>query len=493
MNRSTRVALAAAALTAMTVTPAALGQQSGVWIDPAVMVAGVPWTGQAGATVRFTPGFASGTGRAELRMSGRYLGGSGTFGVGGESSYTWQSLADGAYTTRIYVESDHICNGRICSWQSGYLAQADFRVDRTPPSEPSVITDGEPQESSTAITWSRSTDGGVGMDGYQLLLDGTTQAQRGASQCGGDCSESLDPLLLPDGPHTVAVRATDLLGNATDSPLVQIMVADTPTVALVNPPRYVIAGNPVDISASGAIANGSPLTYSWDTDGNGTFDTDTGTVAVVRVRPTKTMRVAVEVTAPGGGTATDSAPIELRKTPPSGDAGVTINDGDRFTRDPDVTLSLSWPDGATGMKIATDGGFKGATTVPVAPTATVQLAADDNSLLPHVVYVRFSGAGLDARETYTDDIILDTIPPVIDTAVAKPVGTKAVRVTTRVRDAVSGPRSMQVTRAVTTPGTTVAYAPSVRAPMKGRRVSIRVADAAGNWSKWKSVVTRRRG
>ena len=172
---------------------------------------------------------------------------------------------------------------------------------------------------------------------------------------------------------------------------------------------------------------------------------------------------------------------------------MTINDGDRFTRDPDVTLSLSWPDGATGMKIATDGGFKGATTVPVAPTATVQLAADDNSLLPHVVYVRFSGAGLDARETYTDDIILDTIPPVIDTAVAKPVGTKAVRVTTRVRDAVSGPRSMQVTRAVTTPGTTVAYAPSVRAPMKGRRVSIRVADAAGNWSKWKSVVTRRRG
>jgi len=39
----------------------------------------------------------------------------------------------------------------------------------------------------------------------------------------------------------------------------------------------------------------------------------------------------------------------------------------------------------------------------------------------------------------------------------------------------------------------VAYAPSVRVPMKGRRVSIRVADAAGNWSKWKSVVTRRRG
>ena len=92
-----------------------------------------------------------------------------------------------------------------------------------------------------------------------------------------------------------------------------------------------------------------------------------------------------------------------------------------------------------------------------------------------------------------DDIILDTNPPVIDRAVATPITTKAVRVTTRVRDAVSGPRSMQVTRAVTTPGTTVAYAPSVRAPMKGRRVSIRVADAAGNWSKWKSVVTRRRG
>lgn len=479
-------------MTAMAVTPAALGQPSGVWIDPAVMVAGVPWTGQAGATVRFRPSFSSGTGRAELLISGRYAGSSDRFGVGGESSYTWQSLADGAYTTRIYVESDRICVGSMCSWQAGYLSRTDFRVDRTPPSAPSVITDGEPQRSGTAITWSRSTDGGVGMDGYQLLLDGITQAQLGASQCGGDCSASLDPSLLPDGPHTVAVRATDLLGNAIDSPLVQITVADTPSVALVNPPRYVIAGHPVVISARAAIANGSPLTYSWDTDGNGTFDTDTGTVAVLRVQPTKTMRIAVQVTAPGGGTATDSAPIELRKTPPSGDPGVTINDGDRFTRDPDVTLSLSWPDGATGMKIATDGGFKGATTVPVAPTATVQLTADDNSLLPHVVYVRFSGAGLDARETYTDDIILDTIPPVIDTAVATPIATKAVRVITRVRDAVSGPRSMQVARTVAAAGTTVTYAPSVRVPMKGRRVSIRVADAAGNWSSWKTVVTRRR-
>ena len=177
---------------------------------------------------------------------------------------------------------------------------------------------------------------------------------------------------------------------------------------------------------------------------------------------------------------------------PSGDLYVVLHakESDRFTRDANVTLSLSWPDGATGMKIATDGGFKGATTVPIAPTATVQLTGDDNTLLPHVVYVRFSGAGIDARETYTDDIILDTTPPVIEKVSAERVGAKAVRVSTRVRDAVSGPQRLQVARSVSAQGTTVAYAPAVRAAVKGRKVAVRVADGAGNWSKWKTVATK---
>ena len=490
MNRPTRVALATAALTALTATSCSLAQASNLWFDPAVMVAGVPWTGPAGASVHFTSWFTSGTGRAELRVGGRYAGSSETFGVGGESSYTWTSLADGAYTARIYLESDHICNGWRCNWSAGYLPSADFRVDRTPPSEPTVLTGGQPQPSSTPMKWSRSSDDGVGLDGYQLLVDGITQAQLGASECGGDCSASLNPSLLPDGLHSVVVRATDLLGNAVDSPLTQVTVADTPSVSLVSPPRYVISGRAVDISARGAIANGSPLTYEWDTDGNGTYDTDTGAVAKVRLSPSKDVTLRVRATAPGGGVDTDSAAIDLRTAPPSDEPGVTINDGDRFTRDAKVTLSLSWPDGATGMKIATDGGFKGATTVPIAPTATVQLTGDDNSLLPHVVYVRFSGAGIDARETYTDDIILDTTPPVIQQASASRLSNKAVRVTTRVRDAVSGPHRLQVARTVSTRGATVAYAPTVRAPAKGSKVALRVADAAGNWSKWKTVATK---
>ena len=490
MNRPTRVALAAAAIAALTATPAAMAQLSNVWFDPAVMVGGLPWTGSTGATAHFTAWFASGTGRAELRVGGRYAGSSDVFGAGGESSYTWSSLADGAYTARIHLESQHICNGWSCSWSAGYLPSADFRVDRTPPSEPSIISSGQPQPSSTAITWSRSTDGGVGIDGYQLLLDGTTQAQLAGSECGGDCSASLDASLLPDGPHTVVVRVTDLLGNAIDSPPAQITVADTPSVALVNPPRYVIAGRPVDITARGTIPNGSPLSYAWDTDGNGTYDTDTGAAAKLRFSPSKDVTLRVRATAPGGGVATDSAAIDLRTAPPRDEPGVTLNDGDRFTRDANVTLSLSWPDGATGMKIATDGGFKGATTVPIAPTATVQLTGDDNTLLPHVVYVRFSGAGIDARETYTDDIILDTTPPVIEKASAERVGAKAVRVSTRVRDAVSGPQRLQVARSVSAQGTTVAYAPAVRAAVKGRKVAVRVADGAGNWSKWKTVAAR---
>ena len=492
MNGRTRAAVLAAATLAMAAAPVALGQEWSLGVDRAVNIGGEAWTGPDGAVVQFTPPFSSGTALISLLVNGVSRGSSGYFGFSGQGQWHFASLQDGAYTARVRLESTHVCRGWMCNWQTS-TRNTTFRVDRTPPSPPSLGTDPSgPRTSSDPIEWWPSTDWGAGVAAYELSVDGVQRARIEPGACTHVCQATLEPSLLPDGPHAVSVRATDGVGNASDSGQVALTISDTPTVELVSPPKFVIAGRTATVTARGATPNHSPLTYAWDTDGNGSFETDTGDSPTVRISPKADITLAVQVTAAGGQQATASAPIDVRKTPPSDEPGVTINDGDRFTREAEVTLSMSWPDGATGMRIATDGSFKGATTVPVAPTATITLKADDNALLPHVVYVRFQGAGIDARETYTDDIILDTTPPVIQQVAATPISAKAVRVTTRVRDAVSGPKRLQVARSVSVQGTTVAYAPTVRAAVKGSKVAVRVADAAGNWSRWKTVAARER-
>src|SRR3954453_2136849 len=120
--------------------------------------------------------------------------------------------------------------------------------------------------------------------------------------------------------------------------------------------------------------------------------------------------------------------------------GVTINDGDSFTNNPNVTVTAYGPDAATAVLLDNDGGFAHAFSFPVASPDRYdwKLDSSDPERLPKTVYARFSGPGVDGTKTFSDDIILDETPPVLTAATLRG-GT--LRVTAR--DATSGLGSMQ--------------------------------------------------
>lgn len=483
-GRATAITAAGLIAIAAAAAPAALGQSSdwSITIGRSAQSGGVTWTGPDGAEATWTrPSWAGQASDALLRGT-RLAWFSGWFTPGGDVTRSWSNLTEGSYTVRVDMRTVVTCSGRICSYGQERKTTG-FSVDLTPPGAPQVEAPDGPVESTAPVRWTPVGDGGAGLARYEVLVDGVVQADLGAGACGAQCEVTLPASLLPDGPHDVQVRAVDRVGNAAQGSAPPRDVRDTPRVAFVAPPAFVIRGRAVTLRAAASTDNGGSIAYAWDTNGDGTFDADTGATPAVTITPDADATVRVRATAPGGGQATADLSLDVRPAALGDSPGVSIEDGARFTRTPRVQLAIAWPDGATGMRIATDGGFKGADWRPVASEAAIALEADPDARLPHVVYVRFRGRGIDARETYTDDIILDTTAPVVDAATAQPAPS-GIRVTTRARDALSGLDSLQVTAGPGRPVTTVPYVARATVRVKGRRPLVRVVDRAGNESGW---------
>ncbi len=484
------IAALALALPLPSAAQAQSGSDWGITVDNAAWSGGTAWTGPEGARVTFTRPAWAGQAQDQLLRDGRLAWSSAWFSPGGDWTRSWSRLAEGSYTARADIRTQVTCSqgGRICGYGTTRNSAA-FSVDTTPPSIPGLAVPAGAVASSDLITWSPSWDARSGVARYQVLVDGVVRAEVAAAACAGECATGVDPAGMPDGERQVTVRAIDLVGNASESAGTR-QVRDIPQVALLDPPAFVLKGRPVLLRARGSVANGGELSYEWDLDGDGRFDLATGDDPTARLTPVDDATVAVRATAPGGGEATARHRLDVRVRPPSDDPGVTIEQGARFTKSRRVALEISWPEGATTMRIATDGGFRGVRAQPVQAQADIVLDATDDARLPHVVYVRFQGPGLDARETYTDDIILDTTAPVVDAAVAARVAGGA-RITSRARDAVSGVESLQVAARAGARVVTVPYAARVTAPVAARRPVVRAVDRAGNASPWMRATRRR--
>jgi hypothetical protein len=107
------------------------------------------------------------------------------------------------------------------------------------------------------------------------------------------------------------------------------------------------------------------------------------------------------------------------------------------------------------------------------------------------VYIRFHRAfGEWDDQTFTDDIVLDTVvPQIFSLSFAPPGDLLAVRRAVRVRakDNRSGIKAVQVSKGKPRKKTKVQkFRRTLAAPGSGR-VFVRVRDGAGNWSKWREV------
>jgi alpha-tubulin suppressor-like RCC1 family protein len=228
--------------------------------------------------------------------------------------------------------------------------------------------------------------------------------------------------------------------------------------------------------------------------------------------------------------AIGSAAGEIGSFTTIGPEGVSINDGDEFTNSVDVVVSVVGPSNATKILVSNDGGFKNASPFDLTNSAANvpwKLVASRDGTFTKTVYVRFLSR-FDSKVTddKTDDIILDTSKPKVNTVTASAsaapasavtvsaarLGAKAkastgVKLNVRASDTISGAVAIEVRSAANKPATVV---PLGKAPSKVKTVGmprltaaaitvkstakvlqIRAIDGAGNTSAWVRVTVKR--
>jgi DNA-binding beta-propeller fold protein YncE len=201
-----------------------------------------------------------------------------------------------------------------------------------------------------------------------------------------------------------------------------------------------------------------------------------------------------------------SRTFAILPSPPSGETGISINSGASYTNTKSVTLNLVWPEFATEARISNDGGFAASTTSTVPLASTVKWDLDDSvkGVYTKVVYVRFSGVG-DQSKSYTDDIILDTTAPVVETPSAA-AASGSIEVSLKATDDISGVDKVEVKNGTTSVVKTYETKVSVTEKELGLAVTtanvrksnsssieVRVSDKAGNWSAYQTLAVNRAG
>ena len=175
--------------------------------------------------------------------------------------------------------------------------------------------------------------------------------------------------------------------------------------------------------------------------------------------------------------------------------GVSIAAGARYSKNPKLQLTIIPPDGAAGLSISNDGGFKQpfGGQIDLGRRYPWVLDSSGPERLPKTVYVRFNGPCLDPSQTFQDDIILDETAPTLSTPTVRgPAKGRrgALTLTLKASDNASGVKRVEVRRRQ---ARILAAAYKRRLRLKGspRRLTVRVIDGAGNASRWKQVKVRR--
>jgi DNA-binding beta-propeller fold protein YncE len=288
-------------------------------------------------------------------------------------------------------------------------------------------------------------------------------------------------------PRGIAVEAGRFLAPDTGGGRLQVFDRVTPEVSLLAPSLPVASGRTAIFDATAGVPLGQIVRYEWDLNGDGAYELDTGTVPrATRVYNTpRSLTVGLRVTSDLGGTAVERRPLQIVTPSPPGPVGVTIDNGAQFTRDPQVTVTVRWPENATAVLIANDGSFLPSSPRPVAAQISWRLDSSGSERQPKTIYARFEG-GASGPETYQDDIILDRTSPKIlkATLAARRHGREGLRL--KARDNASGIAFAQLTGPKGV-GKWRRYSKTIKLHGPTAGLQVRVRDGAGNLSKWTRV------
>jgi hypothetical protein len=272
--------------------------------------------------------------------------------------------------------------------------------------------------------------------------------------------------------------------------------AVAPVASLGASPNPVLAGDQVWLDATASTdSSGEIRDYAWDL-GSGSFTADSGLVPVVttHVAAAGSHTVRVRVTDDAGQSDIASLAIDVRPLPPLGPVGVTIAKSLYATSSPSVALRVVWPLYAASALLSNHAGFdSGSQTRGLKPTIDWKLASGNG---PKTVRVRFPGSGDPAR-TYTDEIVLDTAAPAVQTATYTGRNGNAAQILVKATEAVSGISQLQFSTSRSGGKTVVLSDPKSRGATKLARIVevkidarptwLRARSAAGNWSPWHAI------
>lgn len=278
------------------------------------------------------------------------------------------------------------------------------------------------------------------------------------------------------GPRRVAVRVTGPTGLAA-AESAEVSVAESKAI-LARVPRA-LTGSRVAFDASGSrLPCSTVLKHEWDLDSDGVFETDTGASpnAQWTYPQPGSYAVLVRVTRPGGRVDVAWRRVDVYLAPPPGQPGIVINGGARFTRDPVVQVTATWPAFTSRMRLTSDPAFTKSVSFPIGEPQTWRLDTSGSERVPKRIHARFDAA---KDQTFSDDIVLDRTPPRVTVA-----RRRAGRLRLRARDNSSGVAAMQLAADRRRPRGWVPMG-AARARTSGRELWVRVRDAAGNRSRWR--------
>lgn len=202
------------------------------------------------------------------------------------------------------------------------------------------------------------------------------------------------------------------------------------------------------------------------------------------------------------GVATLQTTVQVFENDPDSDFySLSIEDGQFATNSTNVQVTVKWPWDQIIDKVmlSNDGGF-GSSRTKTFDATTRPISWEIDSLgderTQRVVYVRYHSplSGWLRAGQVSDDIYLDTVVPVISSAVvtgSRSLHAASSRVTLSVTasDNRSGVSMLQAAASKDSrQRVTTKFAKRMQVvPPKGGIRFIRVQDGAGNWSRWKSV------
>lgn len=187
---------------------------------------------------------------------------------GSNATFDWN-------TTQTNNGSATVTVGAVDTEGNRSTDTVNVTVDNEPPSN---VTIGNPSNSAYvggSVTIDASaTDTHTSVTELELLIDGSSQA----TESGSSASFNWNSSSVSDGPHNIAVRATDEAGNETETSI-SVTVDNSPpnSVEITDPSGGEIVSGTVDIAANASDDTGTVQSLELTGPGGSTVNTINGT------------------------------------------------------------------------------------------------------------------------------------------------------------------------------------------------------------------------